>query len=128
MRLNAQLKTDYTAAPYLSAVSNHHLRRAIAQLRCSSHHLHIMTGAWRKPITPHEERFCSRCPRQGIQAIEDEQHFTMECPQYHAMRLKYSSLFTPSVNTFPDLMRSQNQYLLGKFLTECLALQKATQS
>ena len=53
---------------------SHRYRHAIAQLRTSSHILHIERGRYTKPRTPVNERLCTLC-----NCVEDELHFVTAC-------------------------------------------------
>ena len=55
---------------------NYKYRRAICQIRASSHHLGIEVGRHTKPITPLEKRICCYCSSKNI---DDEYHYVIDC-------------------------------------------------
>ena len=72
LRLYTVIKYNYAIEPYLYLVNERKYRRAIAQIRSSSHTLQIERGRHTKPKTPRADRICSYC-----NIIEDEQHFVL---------------------------------------------------
>ena len=58
-------------------------RSALCRLIGSSHCLGVETGRWTTPITPLNERKCTRCNK-----IDDEFHFMLECKRYEDLRKK----------------------------------------
>ena len=74
LRTYRYVKWRFKIEPYLSLVKDHHYRHAIAQLRTSSHILHIERGRYTKPRTPVNERLCTLCI-----CVEDELHFVTVC-------------------------------------------------
>ena len=69
---------------YLHNVVHYRYRKALSQLRLSSHNLAIETG--RHSNTPRELRFCILCKQK---AIENEYHFVMICPFYKDLRERF---------------------------------------
>ena len=69
-------------AKYLNTITIQSNRKAMAQLRLSSHKLMIERGRWNKIV--HKERPCLHC-----QVLEDEYHVVIVCPKYTAIRKQY---------------------------------------
>ena len=70
---------------YLKILKIQKYRKSLCKLRVSSHRLEIESGRWTKPNkTPLNERLCMICS-----VLEDEFHFTLECPLYKDIRKKY---------------------------------------
>ena len=61
------LDRDFTMAKYLNTITIQSNRKAMAQLRLSSHKLMIERGRWKKIV--HKERTCLHC-----QVLEDKYH------------------------------------------------------
>ena len=76
LRLYKDIKCNFELEPYLELVKEKKYRRAIAQIRCSSHVLQIERGRHTRPKTPREQRLCNTC---GL--VEDEYHFVINCPE-----------------------------------------------
>ena len=55
------IKYSYKIEPYLYLVKYHSYRHAMAQLRTSSHMLHIERGRYTRPWTPVNERLRPLC-------------------------------------------------------------------
>ena len=76
----SSLKDTYTIENYLK-LNNTNNRKALTQIRTSSHTLAIETGRWEK--LKREERLCKHCNRN---LIEDEQHLIFDCSNYSTER------------------------------------------
>ena len=70
LRTYRYIKWPFKIEPYLYLIKDHRYRHAIAQLRTSSHILHIERGRYTKPRTPVNERLCILC-----NCVEHELHF-----------------------------------------------------
>ena len=81
LRTYAQIKQNFTLEPYLMEVDNPLHRKALTQLRLSSHNLNIesMRHTTRDP----NQRLCNLCNRNEI---ENEEHFLLTCPMYETYR------------------------------------------
>jgi len=75
-----QTKQIHNFESYLR-INNFENRRAITQLRTSSHKLEIETGRWNK--IPRNQRICKNCI---LNKIEDENHLLFECQMYTTER------------------------------------------
>ena len=84
LRTYRYIKWSFKIEPYLYLVKDHRYRHAIAQLRTSSHILHIERGRYTKPRTPVNERLCSLC-----NCVEDELHFVTASTINQTERKKY---------------------------------------
>ena len=124
-RLYSTIKISFQMEPYLRQIQNVKHRVALTRLRCSSHHLAIETGRWRKPPVPTEERRCQLC-----RIVEDEYHLVVQCARYSNPRAELNnSLFsilgeefvTFKLNLFNNVLTSQNakvQRAFAKFLSK----------
>ena len=81
LRTYIRFKTNFIIEPYLKLVTVTNHRRAISQLRVSSHRLAIETGRHSKPPVPAADRICKYCVHN---AIDDETHFITSC-DFHAL-------------------------------------------
>ena len=84
---------DVTDVRYVDSIYGQFLREdkrvAITKWRLSSHDLHVEKGRYTSPITPREERTCSRC----LTCVEDENHVLFLCPLYESVRVKFRDAF-----------------------------------
>ena len=71
---------------YINEIRNFNYRRSITRFRISAHRLKIETGRYIK--LDRSERLCTKC---STGAIEDEQHFLMECSKFNAFRNSFFS-------------------------------------
>lgn len=78
-----QTKQIHNFESYLH-INNFENRRAITQLRTSSHKLEIETGRWNK--IPRNQRICKNCI---LNKIEDENHLLFECQMYATERNEF---------------------------------------
>ena len=111
MQLYANLKTIYERSSFISVLENKYQRNIIAKIRLSSHELKIETGRHNK--TERKNRICDLC---SLNDIEDEFHFTLICPIYKDLRLKYIPRFyinKPSMYKFIELLKSSNKRILS---------------
>ena len=87
--------------------------QALTKLRVSSHRLAVEAGRWNRPVrTPYEDRKCIFC-----NLLEDEYHFTLECPIYVDIRKKYISQYYwnyPSMFKFIALINNTNENVVKK--------------
>ena len=88
-----KLKTHFGCEKYINEIRNFSYRRSITRFRISAHRLKIETGRYIK--LDRSERLCTKC---STGAIEDEQHFLMECSKFNAFRNSFffKSLMTPT--------------------------------
>ena len=123
-RLYRVIKGPFEMEPYLHVVTNEKHRSALSQFRCSSHHLAIETGRWRKPRPiPKQLRICRLC-----KVIEDEFHFIVQCAQYKKQRAELNNaifqllgedFITFKQNFFDNVLTSRNKIImraLAKFI------------
>ena len=119
------LKTIYESSSFISVLENNCQRNIISKNRLSSHDLKIETGRHNK--TERKNRICDLC---SLNDIEDEFHFTLICPIYKDLRLKYSPRFyinNPSMYKFIELLNSSNKKILSNLsLFLCKAFLKIT--
>ena len=82
LRFYKLFKTNFTREPYLTEISNFHLR--MDKFRCSDHKLEIEVGRHKKNIDP-KNRVC----RFRKNAVETEEHFLRFCRNYINLRTRY---------------------------------------
>ena len=109
------INSDFTLPKHLGLPFE--IRKVISRIRCSNHPLAIEKGRQKNPKTPREQRVCLLCTEE---AIEDEEHFLMKCPTYSHLR-EYHQMNTDNV---PDLLNSDDQYKLAKFLISAFELRE----
>jgi len=118
------LQPEYVLAPYLSTVKGFKSRILISSFRCGCHGLHVDTGRL-LPLTqqvPREQVHCVFCA-SGL--AEDEHHFVFDCPEYCAIRNRFTNMFwgpTPtlsSVFTLVDVTVVHDPKVIARFLREC---------
>ena len=73
------LSNKYELKFYLKTIKNQNFKKAITNLRISTHNLKVETG--RHKNIPKEERICEICNK-----VEDEVHFLDECIKYTTKR------------------------------------------
>ena len=118
-------KTEFRFAEYLSAVKIFNHRKAVAQLRCSSHHLAIETGRWSGTKLVH--RICPKC-----RSLENEIHFVCDCHINRKQRAELSNYIFSVIcnnsaerfnnfreNLFLNLMSTSDESLLRSFARFC---------
>ena len=126
LRTYCIFKTTFGVEPYLHGLIDSKLIKVLSGFRMSCHPLAIEKGRHQKPKIPVEDRVCVYCDKN---AIEDEQHFLMECTCYHTIRetlfAKRSSLNLEN-NDFISLMScDKSVFYLAKALTSMLNKRKA---
>ena len=104
---------DLKFANYLSAVKILNHRKAVAQLRCSSHRLAIETGRWlgRELIY----RICPSC-----KTLEDEKHFVCDCRINREQRAELSNfIFSIHCDNSPDAFNSFRTNFFINLMSTC---------
>ena len=76
LRTYALVKKYFCVEPYILHIRGNHLITAMARYRMSSHDLNIERGRFNNPITPQNQRICTRCE---LNEIDDEIHFLLHC-------------------------------------------------
>ena len=111
---------------YLKILKIQKYRKSLCKLRVSSHRLEIESGRWTKPNkTPLNERLCMICS-----VLEDEFHFTLECPLYKDIRKKYIKRYywqRPNMVKFIELFLSENCQIiknLSMFINKAFKMRK----
>ena len=69
LRTYALVKKYFCVEPYILHIRGNHLITAMARYRMSSHDLNIESGRLKNPITPKNQRICTRCE---LNEIDDE--------------------------------------------------------
>ena len=91
LRTYRYTKSSFRTEPYLYLVND---KRAISQLRCSSHILNVEKGRYTRPRTPLDERLCNMC-----NCVDDELHFITACAvNVNERRALYDKL----IDKFPE--------------------------
>ena len=116
LRTYAKIKDIYEIEPYMSSTTlSIQLKRAIAQIRTSSHDLEIERGRRHRPKpTPANEHYCKKC----IHKVEDETHFISECPLYTILRtelLPHTNISQSPTTFFSQIFKSRKDSVLRKF-------------
>ena len=76
LRTYSLVKKSLCVEPYISNIEGNHLIIAMASYRMSSHDLKIERGRYNNPITPINQRICTRCESNEI---GDEIHRLLHC-------------------------------------------------
>ena len=100
LRSYCLFKDKFGYENYLSDVKNHLHRKALCQLRSSSHQLMIEKGRYARPVIPPPDRKCQTC-----NVVEDEIHFMLTCKMYEKQReilFKEVLLTCPNFNALDD--------------------------
>ena len=106
------LHREYTAAEYLTTVTDPKLRKALTMYRLSEHSLAIEKGRRRQTWLSREERLCAHCPQNEV---ETELHFLTSCPMYDHIRETYFPQITQIHKEFENKSNFEKlPYLLGE--------------
>jgi len=107
------LKTSLSIEAYLDSLPKK-LRKAMSQLRLSSHSLYVETGRYTRQRIDRSQRYCTS------QGIEDEFHFVIKCPIYKHKRkncIKSFYIRRPSMQKFVELMTLCNRTVIKNLST-----------
>jgi len=114
-------KRSYSLSAYLDLTRKNPSRKSLVKLRISSPKLRIETG--RNEKIPRDERLCSLC---NCNKIEDETHFSLECPIYFSIRDRFFSkieLKIPSHDTLLSHLMNCTDYFINiqliSFISSC---------
>ena len=106
------LHREYTAAEYLTTVTDPKLRKALTMYRLSEHSLAIEKGRRRQTWLSREDRLCAHCPQNEV---ETELHFLTSCPMYDHIRETYFPQITQIHKEFENKSNFEKlPYLLGE--------------
>ena len=103
----SRFKHTFNLEKYLDSIHDKKLKIAMNRFRLSSHRLEIERGRYRN--IQRSDRKCKFCIQD---AIENEYHFLLACPQYLDIRRKYLRRYYwswPTLNKFDTLMTSTNK-------------------
>ena len=129
LRTYKLFKKDFRLENYLTEIENTKHALALTRFRISSHNLRIETGRYDQRKIKPEERLCIYCRSQ---AVEDEQHFLLQCPLYNNERsllLETVNAMIPRFHSLPEnekfsaVMQSKAPKLmkaLGNYIFTCL--------
>ena len=129
LRTYKLFKKDFRLENYLMEIENTKHALALTRFRISSHNLRIETGRYDQRKIKPEDRLCIYCRSQ---AVEDEQHFLLQCPLYdNERRLMLETVNTmipmfhllPENEKFSAVMQSKTPEVmkaLGNFIFTCL--------
>jgi hypothetical protein len=127
LNLYKYVKSCFDVETYLDVVLNQKHRKALTQLRVSSHSLHIETGRYGSGRVERERRVCRVC---DCGEIEDEYHFLLICPVYENLRSQLiKSYYTtrPSMFKCVELLTGCNKSQLrklAKYIFQAFELRK----
>ena len=76
LRTYALVKTYFCVETYILNIRGNNFITAMARYRMSSHDLNIERGRFNNPITPKNQRICTRCE---LNEIDDEIHLLLHC-------------------------------------------------
>ena len=79
----ALVKKYFCVEPYILHIRENHLITAMTRYRMSSHDLNIERGRFNNPITPKNQRICTRCE---LNEIDDEIHLLLHCSAINNVR------------------------------------------
>ena len=129
LRTYKLFKKDFRLENYLIEIENTKHALALTHFRISSHNLRIETGRYDQRKIKPEERLCIYCRSQ---AVEDEQHFLLQCPLHNNERsllLETVNAMIPRFHLLPEnekfsaVMQSKAPKLmkaLGNYIFTCL--------
>ena len=90
-------------------IHNLNYRKALTDMRISTHKLNIETGRHTKPKTPREKRLCTLCDNKHI---EDEMHVMLNCRKYKSERDSLYESVRKSCKNFDELSEDQKFFYL----------------
>jgi len=94
--------------------------RLFLRFRSGCSGLPIDTGRHRRPFPiPRAQRFCAKC---ASQSIGDKFHVIFECPALDALRVQFSALFTPDMQSMLGFMWQKDTCAVAVFVARCLRL------
>ena len=107
-----------------SLIKKYHLITAMARYRMSSHDLKIERGRYNNPITPINQRICTRCKSNEI---DDEIHLLHCNAMSNEREILLNSVsaiinMQPTNDIFPRIMTSGDKTVvksLAKFMYDC---------
>ena len=104
LRTYALVKKYFCVEPYILDIRGNHLITAMARYRKRSHALNIERGRFNNPITPKNQRICTRCE---VNEIDDEIHLLLHCS---AMKNEREILFN-SVAAIINMQQTHEMFL-----------------
>ena len=129
LRTYKLFKKDFMLENYLFEIENTKHALAVTCFRIISHNLRIETGRYDQRKIKPEDRLCIYCRSQ---AVEDEQHFLLQCLLYNNERyllLETVNAMIPLFHLLPEneklsaAMQSKTPKLmkaLGNYIFTCL--------
>ena len=105
-KLVSYLKKYFCVEPYILHTRGNHLITSMARYRMSSHDLNIERGRYNNPITPINQRICTRCE---LNEIDDEIHLLLHC---NAMNNERKILFNSVTATINIGLQPTNEMFL----------------
>ena len=98
LRTYALVKKYFCVEPYILHTRGNHLITSMARTRMSSHDLNIERGRYNNPITPVNQRICTRCE---LNEIDDEIHLFLHCSAMNNERKILFNSVTATINIQP---------------------------
>ena len=98
LRTYALVKKYFCVEPYILHTRGNHLITSMVRYRMSSHDLNIERGRYNNPITPINQRICTRCESNEI---DDEIHLLLHCnAMINERKILFNSV-TATINIQP---------------------------
>ena len=98
LRTYALVRKYFCVEPYILHTRGSHLITLMAIYRMSSHDLNIERGRYNNPITPVNQRICTRCE---LNEIDDEIHLLLHCSAMNNKRKILFDSVTAIINIQP---------------------------
>ena len=98
LRIYALVNKYFCVEPYILHTRGNHLITSMAGYRMSSHDLNIERGRYNNPITPINQRICTRCE---LNEIDDEIHLLLHCSAMNNERKILFNSVTATINIEP---------------------------
>ena len=112
------LKDEFGLEDYTAQVKDMKCRSVIFKLRARSHNLEVEKGKYKDSNIPRSERFCSFCSENGLQLVEDEAHFLLNCSFNSDIRKELMTLLGNSVIALPVERPDSVKHLIHKIYTK----------
>lgn len=110
LHLYGEIKMNLHCEEYLNQLKNKKHRHALTKLRISAHSLRIETGRYGINRIPRDERFCTYCETNGSNALENEEHFLLDCTAYTELRNTMLNVINSECPNFSH-MSSRNKII-----------------
>ena len=127
LKAYSEIKHNIKLSEYLLYVKNSKTRKALTNLRISTHPLEIERGRYTN--IPPDKRHCTKC---ALNLTENERHFLVVCPFYNTLRLDVVNKIqskgynTNSINLYHTLLDPPNDLAsdIAYFIYSCFQKKK----